>query len=640
MPHRSTIRSLDILDHIATSYLELDLKGYYLFVNDNMCKDLGYSRDEIVGKHFSRFVVPEEIDKQYKLFGEIYRTGKPETLPTSKVVRKDGTVLYIEHSANVMRDRSGQIIGFCGVARDISERIRAEETLKKSEEKYRTILESMKEMYVEYDLKGLVTFVNEAACTLTGYAREELLGMHYSIFFSAEDALRMKGVYSEIHQTGQPGSMIEADVISRNGFVRSYQADVALRRDAAGTPIGFRTLAWDVTDYKRAEEEKAYVAKQLYQAQKMESVGRLAGGIAHDFNNMLTVILGHTELIKSRLPQDDPLFFEMSEIENAAVQSRDITRQLLAFSRKEIIIPEPVDLNVLIENIQKTLLRLIGEDIDLKFCPGTQLWTVKVDPSQMQQILMNFSVNARDAMPDGGKLTIETENIHLDEAYCKTYPDFSPGDYVLLGVSDDGVGMDRETMNHLFEPFFTTKERGRGTGLGLATVYGIVKQNKGFINVYSEPGNGTTFKIYLPRNKKGTVRIDDVQEARPEHDTGTVLLVEDNDMVRVMTTEMLEAIGYTVVAISSPMEALTCFESEDFVVDLVITDVVMPQMNGKELGEQITALRPGTRVLFVSGYTANVIVHRGVLADGVHFLHKPFSMSDLARKVREALGKR
>jgi two-component system, cell cycle sensor histidine kinase and response regulator CckA len=639
-PDQRTVRSLDILDNIATSYVEMDLRGNFTFVNDNVCKDLGYSRDELMGKNFSLFTTADKVNDQVAAFTEIYRTGQPKTLPPSIMIKKDGTLIYIEHSANVLRDGLGNIIGFFGVSRDITERMRVEEALRKSEEKYRNILESMKELYTEQDLKGNLTFVNEAACKHIGYAREQLLGMNYRSFIPPKTTHRLKEVYSEVYETGQPALMVNYELIPKGGPVRSYQADISLLRDPSGRPIGFRNLARDVTDFKRAEEEKAKIEQQFFQAQKMESVGRLAGGIAHDFNNMLTVILGYTELIKLRLKPGDPFFAEISEIEKAAGQSRDITRQLLAFSRKEIILPEPISLNNLIEDVKKTLLRLIGEDIDLKFYPGENLWTINADPSQMQQVLMNFSINARDAMPEGGKLTIETENIHLNDAFCKTHPGFLPGDYVLLGVSDDGVGMDQETMNHLFEPFFTTKEKGKGTGLGLATIYGIIKQNEGFISVYSEPGNGTTFKIYIPRGMEKTIRVGDMEEVRAGHDTGTVLLVEDNVMVRSMTTEMLEVIGYTVIAPSSPIEALSYFDKADFNVDLVMTDVMMPQMNGRELGERIAELRPRIRVLFMSGYTTNVIVHRGVLADGVHFIHKPFSLNDLARKTREALGRK
>ena len=391
---------------------------------------------------------------------------------------------------------------------------------------------------------------------------------------------------------------------------------------------------------KHAEQERAKLESQLIQAQKMESVGRLAGGVAHDFNNMLSVILGYAELIKAKLPDGDPLLKDVLAIEKAASHSRDITRQLLAFSRKQIIAPRVMDLNDLIASSRNTLSRLIGEDIDLRFYPGNNLWRINFDPAQVEQILINLAVNARDAMPDGGKLTIETENSRLDAAYCLKHLGFKPGQYVFLGVSDDGMGMDKEIQSHLFEPFFTTKEVGKGTGLGLATVYGMVKQNGGFIICYSEPGRGTTFKIYIPRVSEEDETAEEPKEAPVAHGAGMILLVEDDEMVREITKDILEEIGYTVLTVDTPQEAVALCENRGTLVDLLLTDVVMPEMSGKELGNRIAAIRPGIKVLFMSGYTSDVIAHRGVLEKGVHFIQKPFRVKDLARKIHELIGER
>ncbi len=391
---------------------------------------------------------------------------------------------------------------------------------------------------------------------------------------------------------------------------------------------------------KHAEQERAKLESQLIQAQKMESVGRLAGGVAHDFNNMLSVILGYAELIKAKLPDGDPLLKDVLAIEKAASHSRDITRQLLAFSRKQIIAPRVMDLNDVIASSRNTLSRLIGEDIDLRFCPGNNLWRINFDPAQVEQILINLAVNARDAMPDGGKLTIETENCRLDAAYCLKHLGFKPGQYVFLGVSDDGTGMDKEIQSHLFEPFFTTKEVGKGTGLGLATVYGMVKQNGGFIICYSEPGRGTTFKIYIPKVSEEDETAEEPKEAPVAHGAGMILLVEDDEMVREITKDILEEIGYTVLTVDTPQEAVALCENRGTLVDLLLTDVVMPEMSGKELGDRIAAIRPGIKVLFMSGYTSDVIAHRGVLEKGVHFIQKPFRVKDLARKIHELIGER
>jgi nitrogen-specific signal transduction histidine kinase/CheY-like chemotaxis protein len=395
----------------------------------------------------------------------------------------------------------------------------------------------------------------------------------------------------------------------------------------------------DITERKRAEEEREKLQEQLSQAQKMESVGRLAGGVAHDFNNMLGVILGHTEMALERVAPTDPLCDDLKEIRKAAERSADLTRQLLAFARKQTVAPKVLDLNKTVKAMTGMLRRLIGEDIDLAWMPGKELWTVNVDPSQVDQILANLCVNARDAIAGTGKVTIETDNVSLDEAYCADHAGFVPGEYVLLAMSDNGCGMDADVLSHLFEPFFTTKEKGKGTGLGLATVYGIVKQNNGFINVYSEPGHGTTFKIYLPRHAaKAAPREEEGRAQASARGSGNILLVEDEPAILKMTTMMLERLGYRVLAARTPGEAIRLAREHAGRIDLLMTDVVMPEMNGRDLAKNILSLYPDIRRLFMSGYTANIVAHQGVLDPGVHFLQKPFSMQDLGAMISEALG--
>ncbi|MBI5524053.1 MAG: response regulator [Desulfarculus sp.] len=416
-----------------------------------------------------------------------------------------------------------------------------------------------------------------------------------------------------------------------DGELRHIRSRAELILDAGGSPAKLVGTIQDITERKQLE-------RQLLQAQKMEAIGQLAGGVAHDFNNMLSVIMGYTELLRAEQAEGSPQGRKLALIEKAAGHSRDITRQLLAFSRKQIIAPQPQDLNGLINGTLKTLARLIGEDIQLTFHGDTDLWLVKVDPSQVDQILVNLAVNARDAMPEGGKLLIETTNIVLDEDYCRHHGESQPGSYVMLAVSDTGQGMDPKTVARIFEPFFTTKAVGKGTGLGLATVYGIVKQNGGFINVYSEPERGTTFKLYLPRSLGQDKPAETAATLRPEPGSGTILLVEDDDLVRQVTASMLEDLGYVVVSPKAPSEAVElCIDGRQ-IFDLLITDVVMPDMSGKQLRDLIKTLQPGIGVLFISGYTNNVIVHHGVLEEDVHFLAKPFNLADLARKVREAMA--
>uniref|UniRef100_UPI0040575D1A ATP-binding protein n=1 Tax=Candidatus Electrothrix sp. TaxID=2170559 RepID=UPI0040575D1A len=424
----------------------------------------------------------------------------------------------------------------------------------------------------------------------------------------------------------------------KDGALYTEHATISPVKDASGRILNYVAVKRDITEFLRAEEERAKLQEQLNQAQKMESVGRLAGGVAHDFNNMLGVILGHVEFALEKAEQGHELHADLKEIQTAAMRSAAITKQLLAFARKQTISPKKLDLNETVESMLNMLRRLIGEDIDLVWKPTAQLWPVKMDPSQIDQILANLCVNARDAIDSVGKLTIETGRKTFDEEYCKKHEGFIPGDFVLLAVSDNGCGMDKETLENLFEPFFTTKEVGKGTGLGLATIYGIVKQNNGFINVYSEPGQGSIFKIYLPR----LVADEDTDKVVPEKKAAaggseTILLVEDEPTILRMTRIMLERKGYSVLPAATPGEAIDLAKTHADKIHLLMTDVVMPEMNGRDLAGQIVHLYPDIRLLFMSGYTADVIAHQGVLDDGVAFIQKPFSMADMTEKVREVL---
>jgi PAS domain S-box-containing protein len=386
----------------------------------------------------------------------------------------------------------------------------------------------------------------------------------------------------------------------------------------------------DITERKRLEE-------QLRQAQKMEAVGHLAGGLAHDFNNMLSAILGHSEIAMIRCTDGDPAYSHLKGIQAAALRSSDLIKQLLAFARKQTIAPTVLDINHMSSAILNMLRRVIGEDIDLSWLPGPDLWKIKIDPSQIDQLLINLCVNARDAITGVGKITIETHNVSFTKEYCGQHRGFVPGEYVMLAVSDNGCGMSKEIQGHIFEPFFTTKEMGKGTGLGLATVYGIVKQNNGFINLYSEIGKGTTFKIYFPR-------IMSYEKMRPVEPVSgipvghgeVVLLVEDEPAIREVTQAMLAELGYAVYSAGTPEEAIGIVNAHGDEIEMLITDVIMPKMNGRELAESIRAVKPAVACLFTSGYTANVIAHHGVLDKDVCFLAKPFSMQELAVKVKQA----
>ncbi len=512
---------------------------------------------------------------------------------------------------------------------------KAETALKESEEKFRILADSSPTAIIVYQNDKFL-YANSASTKIMGYTEEELQTMNFWAFIHPDD----KQMVQERGQKRQIGEAItpryEFRIITKDGNVKWLDlsgATIIIN----GSPAGITSIM-DITDRKLAEEEREQLQSQLTQAQKMESVGRLAGGVAHDFNNMLGVILGRTEIAIMKSDPKQPLYKDLQEIRKAADRSADLTRQLLAFARKQTIAPIVLDLNEVIEGMLKMLRRLIGEDIDLVWLPEASPSSVKIDPSQIDQILANLCVNARDAIAGVGKVTIETGNTSFDEAYCTDHVGFFPGDFVLLAVSDNGSGMDKGVLDKLFEPFFTTKGIGQGTGLGLATVYGIVKQNNGFINVYSEPGQGTTFRLYLPRHLGKADQISkDELTATELRGNETILLTEDEPSILEMTAIMLEGMGYTVLKAGTPREAIRMAEEHIGDIHLLITDVVMPGMNGRDLGSNILSRYPYIKHLFMSGYTANVIAHQGVLDKGVHFIQKPFSVSSLAAKVRDAL---
>jgi len=396
-----------------------------------------------------------------------------------------------------------------------------------------------------------------------------------------------------------------------------------------------------VKAYRKLEDEtskKIKLEQQLQQAQKMETVGRLAGGVAHDFNNMLCVILGSVQLLMMREDEKSPILEELRQIQQAARRSADITRQLLAFSRKQVIEPRVININPLIKDVTKMLKRLLGEDIDILFFPEENLHNTKLDPGQLHQMITNLAINARDAMPDGGTLTLETANVTFDQEYCQMHAGFIPGSFVMLAISDNGTGIDPEILPHVFEPFFTTKDQDKGTGLGLASVYGAVKHSNGFINVYSEPGKGSCFKLYFPACIEEEVLPVQDELARNHMRALTILLVEDDELVRQLTENMLGTLGHRVLVATTPNEALDICHALGEEIDLLLTDVIMPGMTGKQLFARIRELVPDIRVLYMSGYTANVVAHQGILEKKIVFLQKPFSIHDLEKKIMKAVS--
>jgi PAS domain S-box-containing protein len=537
--------------------------------------------------------------------------------------------------AEMIGDRCRRLYG---TLQDVERRKRAEAALIESEERFRVLVKNSSDCLVILNGDGSQRYVSPGAERMTGFAVAELEGRSLESIIHPDDLTVVLSAWNEAVAHPWRTVTVRYRHIHRT---RGWAHFETIAQSFLGEPTinGVIASVRDISEAVEAAAEKEKLQEQLTQAQKMESVGRLAGGVAHDFNNMLSVILGHTELARRELDSAHPLFVHLQEIGRAATRSADLTRQLLAFARKQTVTPKVLALNETVEGMLKMLRRLIGEDINLLWQPGENLWSVKIDPSQVDQLLANLCINARDAIVDTGRVIISTANVSFDQAYCDTHLDVLPGDYVLLSVSDSGRGMDEETLSHLFEPFFTTKELGQGTGLGLATVYGIVKQNGGIINVVSEPNQGTAFAIYLPRHQVEARQA----QIRPEASTGTsrngtILLVEDEPMILEVTEAMLKLQGYEVLVASTPAEALRLAEQRQGDIGLLMTDVVMPEMNGRDLAERLQALFPGLKCLFMSGYTADVIAQHGVLGSDVHFLQKPFSMEEVVTRVRLAMA--
>ncbi len=557
-----------------------------------------------------------------------------------RILHKDGTVRWVRNTFVPHRDESGALVSYDGLIVDITERKRTEEALRESEEHLRDAQRLALLGSWEQDVETWHLTWSDQVFRIFELDPEEV-EVSVESFVERVHPLDRKSVraaFDDSVASGQPYD-IEHRLLMPDGRVKYVHEHSEVVYDDQGRALQARGTVQDVTDRKRSEEEKARLENQLQQAQKMESVGRLAGGVAHDFNNMLGVILGRVEMAMDQVNPTQSLFTDLEEIHKAASRSADLTRQLLAFARKQAIVPKVLDLNNAIESMLKMLHRLIGEDIDLVWLPGQNLWPVKMDPSQIDQILANLCVNARDAIAGVGKVSIETGNSAFDEDFCSDHADFECGEYAWFTVSDTGQGMDREVLAHIFEPFFTTKATGEGTGLGLATVYGAVKQNSGFVNVYSEPGQGTTFKIYLPRY---VGKVEQPQtEARPEplmaRGQETILLVEDEAATLRMFTKLLVYHGYTVLSAGTPGEAIRLAREHAGKIQLLMTDIIMPEMNGLELSNELKSFYPTLKCLYMSGYTANIIDKYGVLKEGVHFIHKPFSIKDILAKVREVL---
>jgi PAS domain S-box-containing protein len=638
---QSEERYRTILKNIEDGYYEVDLSGNFTFFNDSLCRMLGYSRDEMIGMGNQQYTDLKNRKKLFEAFNKVYRTRESTKGFDWEVFRKDGTKLFGEVSVSLIKDSTGQAIGFRGIARDITERKRAEEALNSEKQRFQTLSEQAPFGMVMIDQDGTFKYINPKF--------RELFGYNLSDLPDGKTWFR-KAYPNPTYRHDVISSWINDLISFRMGEKRSRTFTVTCKNGAEKIinfiPVQLETgenlvACEDITDRKRAEEEMMVLEEQLRHSQKMEAIGQLAGGVAHDFNNLLTVIKGYSQLSLLDLVESDPLWGNIQEIQKAAQRAADLTRQLLAFSRRQILDLKVLDMNTLLKDLDKMLRRIIGEDIELVTLLAEDLGRVKIDPGQFEQMILNLAANARDAMPSGGKLTIETVNIELDKEYACTHIGVRPGPYVCLSIGDTGVGIPFDIKEKVFEPFFTTKERGKGTGLGLSTVYGIVKQSEGNICVYSEPGYGTTFKVYLPRvEEKLDAGLKQEENDSLPRGNETVLLVEDDPLVRGLAHRILIQQGYRVLEAANGEEALhEARKHAGEKIPLLLTDVVMPQMGGKELSEKLKLLIPDIKVLYTSGYTDNSVVHHGVLEPGTHFLQKPFSPKMLSHKVREVLDR-
>jgi two-component system, cell cycle sensor histidine kinase and response regulator CckA len=616
----------------------LDLEARFVRANSVMCRLVGRKEAQLRDTSIIDVTLPDDQAAWRTCLDSLTHASVAEARFESRCQRPSGETVWVALGLRLQRDSGGAPAFFLVHAQDITEHKREEESLHENEEKFRIAFENAPTGMSIIGADGKYLAVNPMLCQMFGYSEDELLAGTLNRVTHPDDVERGK-VWIRKMIAGEPCEPeFEKRFIHKDGHLVWGVVTARWLRDPDGRARICIAHIRDITFRKQAEVERNRLEAQLHRAQRMEAIGQLAGGVAHDFNNLLTAIGGNASFAMMDLPRDSPVRGSIFEIQKAVDSAANLTRQLLAFSRQQVVAPKVLDLNDVVRNLYKMLTRLIGEDVEFSTELAGDLGRVRIDRGQIDQILINLAVNARDAMENGGKLTLGTANVVLDASYCSNHPQLAPGNYVLLTVSDNGVGMSPDVKARLFEPFFTTKEMGRGTGLGLAMVYGAVKQHQGHIDVYSELGQGTTFKIYLPSVEEPA---DSAQTKNLPPLIGgdeTIFLVEDDPSVRQLALYLLHRHGYNVLPFGSGHEAIAAMRTMTEPVHLLVTDVVMPGMNGRILAEACRELRPTLKVLFTSGYPHNVIVHHGVLEEGIEFLPKPYALDALVRRVREVLG--
>lgn len=609
--------------------------GMLKFCNSKIMEMTGYSSQELTSKPFVEFVHPEDRDMVMANYLKRLQGRELPKVYTFRAIDKKGSVKWFEINATMIQwEGRPATLNFLS---DVTERVRMEEALRHNEEYFRALIENSLDIIFIIDRDGKVRYTSPSCYKVIGYRPEEFLEESCFSHIHPADSSSVQDLIQKM--TEEPGATVKMEfrLRHRDGSWRRMEA-YARNLLHISSIQGIVVNARDITEQRQAEEEVNALQEQFRQSQKMEAIGRLAGGIAHDFNNLLSIIQGYSDLSLLNLEHGDPLRENIEQIRQASRKAADLTRQLLAFGRRQVMEMRVLDLNHLLLNLEKMLKRVIGEDIELAIIQGEGIGRVKADPGQMEQMILNLVVNARDAMPSGGKLTIETANVKLDEVYARTHIGVKPGDYVMVSVSDTGEGMTPEVKERIFEPFFTTKPKG--TGLGLSTVYGIVKQSGGNIWVYSEPGSGTSFKIYLPRVDEPLEEgIEASREEELPRGDETVLIVEDEEEVRKIAIAVLRRQGYRVLEAPQGGDAFLICEKYEGPIHLMLTDVIMPRMDGMELAKRLLSMRPEMKVIFMSGYADHAILRHGLLKEGMEYIQKPFTVEGLARKVREVLDR-